>query len=242
MRALPLGAQDASEFPHAINLPTADHLEGWDIGFLLTHRFVLPAKGHSKDLYGLDEHANAGFGLDFGIQAIPGLDAQIYRTADMKTLSLALQERVVATDHWRVAVRVARYDETVEGGRQGGLLQVPVDWQVNADWTFSVVPTYLTRTATAEKVATAGFGVRWMPGARHGVLAEYYPRPSQVSEAFEQGWSLGYQYRTRGHRFTLVATNIPAAADHQVLGGDYSGLGPRPSQYWSLAFNIVRIF
>ncbi|HJV23770.1 MAG TPA: DUF5777 family beta-barrel protein, partial [Holophagaceae bacterium] len=204
--------------------------------------FVLPAKGNGKDLYGVDEHANAGFGFDFGIKAVPGLDAQIYRTADLKTLTLSLQQRVLTTDHWRVAVRVGRYDETVEGGRQGGVLQIPVDWQINGDWALSLVPTYLTRTATAEKVVTAGLGVRWTPSERHGVLAEYYPRPSKVADVFEQGWALGYQYRTRGHRFTLVATNVPGSTDHQVLGGDYSGLGPRPSQYWSLAFNIVRIF
>lgn len=237
-----LGAQEASELPHAINLPTAEHLADWDIGFLLTHRFVVPAKGNSKDLYGLDEHANAGFGFQFGIQAIPGLNAQIYRTSDRKTLMLSLQERVLAMDHWRVAVRAGRFDETVEGGLQGGFLQVPVDWLCSEALTLSLVPTYLTRTATAERVLTAGLGLRWAATEHQGLLAEFYPRPSKVPEDFEQGWALGYQYRTRGHRFTLLATNVPGATPHQVLGGDYGGFGPRPSQYWSLAFNIVRLF
>lgn len=239
---LPMAAQEASDLPLGINLPTADHLADWDIGLRFTHRFLEPAKGNSKDLYGLDEHAASAFGFDFGIKTIPGLNAQIYRTADQKTLTLALQEQVLATAHWRVALRVERYDETVKGGRLGGVFQAPIDWQPLESLTFTAVPTYLSRTATARNVVTTGLGVRWMVVEHQGILAEYYPRPSKVYAGFEQGWALGYQYRTKGHRFTIIATNELGTTAHQVLGGDYEGFGPRPSSSWALGFNLIRMF
>lgn len=239
---LPMAAQEASEVPLAINLPTADHLANWDISLLFTHRFLEPVRGASKDLYGVDEHATVGFGFDFGIKPVPGLNAEIYRTADEKTVTLALQEQVVASTRWRVAVRAERYDETYPGGPQGGVFQAPVDWQPVDTLTLSAVPTYLSRTATAQHVVTTGFGARWMVAEHQGILAEYYPRPSKVYNGFEQGWSLAYQYRTQGHRFTIIATTIPGTTAHQVLGGDYEGYGPRSSNYWSLGFNLVRIF
>lgn len=238
----PLAAQEASELPLLLDLPTADHLAEWDIGLRFTHRFQEQAKGNSKDFYGLDNGAYTGVGLDFGIKAIPGLNAQIYRTSDQKTLTLALQEQLVSTDHWRVAFRAERYDETVKGGRVGTTLQAPVDWQPWEPLTITVVPTYLSHTATAEGVVTAGLGIHWAITESQGLIGEFYPRPSKVDASFERGWSFGYQYRTRGHRFSVLATNELGTTANQVLGGDYQGFGPRPSGAWALGFNVVRIF
>ncbi|HTL99315.1 MAG TPA: DUF5777 family beta-barrel protein [Holophagaceae bacterium] len=239
---LPLAAQEASDAPLALNLPTADHLADWDIGLRFTHRFQEQAKSGSKDLYGLDNGAFTGFGFDFGIKAVPGLNAEIYRTSDQKTLTLALQEQVAATDHWRVALRAERYDETVKGGLVGGAFQVPVDWQPTEAFTVTLVPTFLSKTATARNVATAGLGFHWAFTEHQGVLAEFYPRPSKVANAYEQGWALGYQYRTAGHRFSLLASNELGTTAHQVLGGDYETFGPRRSGDWVLGFNLVRLF
>lgn len=57
-----LAAQDA-DVPLALNLPTADRLQNWDMAFRFTHRFLEPARGASKDLYGLDGGNVAGLGL-----------------------------------------------------------------------------------------------------------------------------------------------------------------------------------
>ena len=239
---LPLAAQEASDVPLALNLPTAEHLADWDIGLRFTHRFQEQARSGSKDLYGLDNGAYTGFGFDFGIKAIPGLNASIYRTSDQKTFTLALQEQVVAQGPWRFALRAERYDETVKGGLVGGAFQAPLDWQPVDALTFTLVPTFLSRTATARSVATAGLGVHWAITEHQGLLAEYYPRPAKVAATFERGWAFGYQYRTHGHRFSLLASNELGTTAHQVLGGDWEGYGPRPSGDWVLGFNLVRLF
>jgi hypothetical protein len=244
-----LAAQD-SEVPLALNLPTAQMLQDWQPAIRFTHRFTEPVRDHSKDLYGLDGGNYAGFGLDLGIKAVPGLNAQIYRTADNKTLVFALQEQIVSKEHLRLSARVERFDETVKRitlpsgtlGISGAALQMPVQALWGA-FTFSLVPTWLSRTSTRDRgLATLGVGAGWSFTEGQSLLGEIYPRPSRLDSAtYEQGYALGYRFATKGHRFTLLATNTPGTTTHQVLGGDYTG-GPRPSSQWSLGFNLVRMF
>lgn len=244
-----LRAQDP-DLPLALNLPTADHLPGWHPGIRFTHRFTEPAKGNSKDFYGLDGGNFAGLGLDLGIAAVPGLNAQIYRTSDGKTVILALQERLLDRPRFRLAMRAERFDETIQrtpyaygtAGITGVALQVPAEW-VAGSFSLSLVPTWLSRTTLHDRALfTAGAGLRWRFSESQSVLAEVYPRPSRLDRAaYEQGYALGYRYQTRGHRFTLLATNVQGSTAHQVLGGDYAG-GPRPPGRWALGFNLVRIF
>ena len=237
-----------SELPLGLNLPTADHLQGWQPAIRFTHRFTEAAQNHSKDLYGLDGGNFAGLGLDLGIAAVPGLNAQFYRTADGKTVVLALQEQLVDAPHLRVALRGERFDETVQRaiysygtvGLTGAAFQLPTECLVGPI-TFSLVPTWLSRTTTRDKARfTAGAGLRWRIVEGQSILAEYYPHPSDATQ-FEQGFALGYRFQTKGHRFTLLATNIQGTTAHQVLGGDYAG-GPRTPGQWALGFNLVRMF
>jgi hypothetical protein len=244
-----LAAQD-SEVPLALNLPTAQMLRDWQPAIRFTHRFTESARDHSKDLYGLDGGNYAGFGLDLGIKAVPGLNAQIYRTADNKTLVLALQEQILNQDHVRLSARVERFDETVKRitlpsgtlGISGVAVQVPVQALWGA-FTVSLVPTWLSRTSTQDRrLATIGLGAGWSFLEGQSLLGEIYPRPSRLDSAtYEQGYALGYRFATKGHRFTLLATNTPGTTTHQVLGGDYTG-GPRSASRWSLGFNLVRMF
>lgn len=231
-----------SEVPLALNLPTADHLADWDIGLRFTHRFQEPANSGSHELFGLDGGAYSAFGFDFGIKAVPGLNAGIYRTADQKTLTFALQEQLWDNAQWRGAFRVERYDEVVPGGTSGVALQLPLEWRPWAPLTLEAVPTWLSRTPTEKGVANVGLGLRWDLAEHHGVYAEYYPRPSKIPDSFHRGCALGYVFRTYRHRFTILATNEPGTTAHQVLGGDYDGSGPVRLHDWALGFNLVRIF
>lgn len=244
-----LGAQD-SEVPLGLNLPTTERLENWDMGLRFTHRFLEPARGAGKDLYGLDGGNVAGLGLDFGIKPVPGLNAQIYRTSDDKTLVLALQQRILSARMLRLSLRVERFDEGIPRTRlplgtvgiAGTAVQVPTEVQAGS-WTLLLVPSWLSRTSTAEAgLFTLGGGLRWQVADKHALLAEYYPRPSRLDPArYEPGSALGYRFSTRGHRFTVMATSTTGTTTHQVLGGDYGG-GPRSVNHWTLAFNLVRIF
>lgn len=239
-----------SELPLGLNLPTADHLQGWQPAIRFTHRFAEPARGNSKDFYGLDGGNFAGLGFDLGIAAIPGLNAQVYRTSDGKTVILALQERLLDRPHIRMAVRGERFDETIQRatyafgtvGITGATLQLPSEFLMGPV-TFSLVPTWLSRTTTQDRALfTAGAGLRWRIVEGQSILAEYYPRPARLDSAtFEQGFAFGYRFQTKGHRFTLLATNVQGTTAHQVLGGDYAG-GPRSPSRWALGFNLVRVF
>lgn len=246
---LVLQAQE-SELPLGLNLPTAETLQGWQPAIRFTHRFTEAARNHSKDLYGLDGGNFPGFGLDLGVAALPGLNAQIYRTADNKTLVLALQQQLVNGPHLRLALRAERFDETVQRvtasygtvGLSGAAIQLPVEC-LAGPLAFSLVPTWLTRTTSRDQALfTAGAGIRWRVAEDQFLLAEVYPRPSRLNaDTYEQGFAFGYRYQSKGHRFTLLATNTPGTTAHQVLGGDYAG-GPRPAGQWALGFNLVRMF
>lgn len=244
-----LWGQD-SEVPLALNLPTADRLQGWQPAIRFTHRFTQPARGNAKDFYGLDGGNFAGLGFDLGIAAVPGLNAQVYRTSDGKTVVLALQEQLLDGPRFRLAARVERFDETLQRttytfgtvGLTGVAFQLPAEFAAGP-LTFSLVPTWLSRTTTRDRALfTAGAGLRWRVVEGQSLLAEYYPRPSRLDRAtYEAGFALGYRFQTRGHRFTLLATNVQGSSAHQVLSGDYAG-GPRPPGDWALGFNLVRIF
>lgn len=256
-----LHAQDASDLPLGVNLPTAQGLEMGDLGIRFTHRFAERARGNGYDAYGLDGYAFAGVGLDFSFKALKGWNLQLYRTADQRTFTVALQRQLFAGEAWRAAARLERYDEVVRDnpstaglreGKVGTTLLVPLE-VLAGPVTVSLVPAYLNRSATQpDPIVTAAAAVRWDLGDHHRLQGEYYPRPGKLSDtrvafnsttrALEPGWALGYTYRTRGHRFTAVATNVLGTTAHQVLSGDYNGIGPARSGDWVLGFNVVRIF
>lgn len=247
----------SSDVPLAINLPTADRMQFWDIGVVFTHRFVTPARGHGKDLYGLDGLAYAGFGFHFGIKPVKGLNVEVYRTADNKTWTFTLHQQVLDRSWIRMAARAQRFDESVTQqdtplgsvGISGAAFQLPTEFYLTDDLVVTLVPTWLSRSTTRDKsLFTAGAGLRYDATEKLRFLVEYYPRPSRLAQVrdaegrpLESGFAAGVSYKTFKHRFTLVGTNTTGTTPNQVLGGDYGG-GPRPKGDWSLAFNVARVF
>lgn len=241
---------EESEVPIAINLPTADRMQFWDIGLIFTHRFLSPVQGHGKDLYGLDGFTYAGFGFDFGFKPIKGMNFEIYRTADNKTFTVAIQQQFLNKDRIRMSARLERFDEVVtqvvtkDGtvGISGMAFQLPTEIFITDDFVLSLVPTYLSRTTTQEKsIFNYGVGLHYDFTSKFRVVVEYYPRPSQIAKTFETGFAVGFSYKTFKHRFTLIGTNSTGTTAHQVLGGDYGG-GPKPQSDWSIGFNVARVF
>jgi Membrane bound beta barrel domain (DUF5777) len=260
--ALSLMAQSSadpkSELPLALNLSTAEHLEGWDIGVRFTHRFDLASSTGGKEAYGLDGYAFAGVGLDFGIKPIKGLNVQIYRTADAKTFTLALHQQLYAGEYFRAAFRAERFDEVVKQfteplkkdtvGLVGSTFQAPIELVIPGGGVFSLVPSYQSTSTSyvargagnAKGIFNVGLGLRWTLYEKHAILAEYYPRPSKLDKSiYRPGWAWGYQYRTFKHRFAAIYTNVEGTTPHQVLNGDFAR-GPRRAG--SFGFNVVRVF
>lgn len=258
LAALPAMAQ-ASDLPVAINLPLAQGLEAGSFGLRITHRWIQPVRGGSKDAYGLDEHAHVGVGFDSHVPGVEGLNVQLFRSSDAKTVTLALQQRLWQGPAIKAALRVERFDQTVkdnpyttlEEGILGAVVQAPVEWQASERLLIFAVPTWISRSNwKREPVLTVGLGARWDLNPSHGFAVEFYPRPQAVADLrvgldqarLEPGWAVAYVHRTRGHRFTILGTNVPATTAHQVLSGDWGGTGPRPSGQWSLGFNLARLF
>jgi len=212
---------ESSEYPLAVNLPTAERMQYWDIGVVFTHRFIQPVKDHGKDVYGLDGYTYAGLGFTFGIKPVKGLNAFIYRTADNKTFSFGLQQQVLNGDRVRMAVRAERFDEVVKEtltplgkvGISGAALQVPTEIFITDDIIFSVVPTYVTKTTTSDTILAVppgqtpnttpnsggvfnvGVGLRVGITEKFSVVGEYYPRPSKFSKAAPGGITDGTTYQ-----------------------------------------------
>jgi hypothetical protein len=243
----------SSDYPLAINLPTSDQMQFWDIGVGFTHRFVTPVKDHGKDVYGVDGFAYAGFGVDFGFKPIKGLNVLLYRTADNKTFTFALQQQLLDKEVVRMSLRAERFDEVIPAAQSplgdvgilGGAVQLPTEFFLGDSFVASLVPTYLSRTTTQrEAVFNVGVGLRISFTEKFAFVGEYYPTPSKVktfNSDLKSGYSAGFTYKTFKHRFSLFSTNSTGTTANQVLSGDYGG-GPRPSAQWSLGFNVTRVF
>ena len=243
----------SSDYPLAINLPTSEQMQFWDIGLGFTHRFVAPAKDHGKDAYGLDGMAYAGIGFALGIKPIKGLNVLLYRTADNKTFTFGLQQQLLDRDWLRLSVRLERFDEVIPAvqtplgdvGITGTAFQAPAEFFLGDHFILTVVPTYLSRTTTQDQgVFTVGAGLRVLFGEKWALLGEFYPTPSKVKQpgvSLNAGFAAGVSYKTFKHRFTAVMTNATGTTANQVLSGDFGG-GPRPSAEWSFGFNVARVF
>ncbi|MBK9797607.1 MAG: hypothetical protein IPP58_14170 [Holophagaceae bacterium] len=208
---------ESSEYPLAINLPTAERMQYWDIGVVFTHRFEQAVKDNGKDAFGLDGFTWAGLGFTFGIKSVPGLNAFIYRTTDNKTFTFGLQEQVLNGERVRLAVRAERYDEVVRRtvtsagtvGISGLAIQVPTEIFITDDIIFSLVPSYITRTTTTDLILAVppgatpntkpntggvfnvGLGIRIGFTEKFSFMGEYYPRPSKFSKAMPLGTTDG---------------------------------------------------
>lgn len=243
----------SSDYPLSLNLPTSEQMQFWDIGVAFTHRFVTPAKDHGKDAYGMDGLAYAGLGFDFGFKPIKGLNVLLYRTADNKTFTFALQQQLMDKDWLRMSLRAERFDEVIpqksttfgDVGIVGGAVQLPAEFFLGDSFIVSLVPTYLSRTTTQrDAIFNVGAAVRVSFTEKFSFIAEFYPTPSKVKDLnpdVKSGYSAGFSYKTFKHRFSLFASNVVGTTANQVLSGDYGG-GPRPSDQWSFGFNVSRVF
>jgi len=154
-------------------------------------------------------------------------------------------------------------------GISGLAIQVPTEIFITDDIIFSVVPSYITKTTTTDTILpvppgqtpntkpntggvfNVGLGLRIGFTEKFSFVSEYYPRPSKFAKAapggitdgttYQNGFAVGFSYKTFKHRFTLAGSNASGTTANQVMSGDYGG-GPRLSGNWSLGFNVTRIF
>jgi hypothetical protein len=250
---LALPAQFA-QVPWALDLPMAQGLTPGNFGLRFTHRFAEPARANGKEALGFDGYAYTGLGLGWGVRGVPGLSLEVSRTSDEKTVEFAVRQQVLSGDTFRAALRAERFDATIKGGAVGSALQAPVEWEPRVGLVLSAVPTLLSRTFYhRDPLFNVGLGARWRVADSQDLTAEYIPVPRALASirvpdtfggtrSLQPGWAFGYSYSTFGHRFSVMATNVPGTSMNQVLGGDGGGLGPNHAGNWGLGFNVIRIF
>ncbi len=227
-RLLPLGlallasaglTAQSSDYPLALNLPTAERMQYWDIGVAFTHRFVTPVKDHGKDLYGVDGYAYPAFGFAFGIKPVKGLNVLLYRTPDNKTFTIGLQQQLADAEYVRMALRAERFDEVVphqtttlgEVGLVGAAVQLPTEFFLG-DLIVTLVPAYISATSTRaldlstnpatflpedrrkKGIFNVGVGLRYGFTEKFSLMAEYYPKPSRLPKDHVAGTLNGEDY------------------------------------------------
>lgn len=248
------------EIPLNLNLPTTSYLrEGW--GVIFTHRFTESVRGNSQNLFGLDGYAYSGIGFWGSVTGIPELNYGIYRTSDQKTIVVSVQGVLYSEKALRSSLRVEHFNEKVKEntstinvyeGISGVTYQLPTEY-FSGPWTIGITPTFITQTSTGRSVFNVPLAMKYQISNKQSLIVEFYPVPSSLRNyqvpvsilarrSLRVGFSLGYQFQTFGHRFTLIGTNTQGTTAHQVIPGDYQGIGARASGDWGLAFNIVRLF
>ncbi len=253
-----LGAQQ--QVPLGLNLPTTSYIEdSW--GVIFTHRFAESTSGNGKNLFGLDGYAYSGFGFWGSVPSIPELNYGIYRTSDQKTMVYSIQGVLYSEKALRSSARIEYFTEgvkdntstqTIDEGISGSVYQIPTEF-FSGVWTFGIVPTYITKTSTSNSIFNISMSLKYQLSNLHSFIVEYYPISSSVkkysvplsssmSRSLRPGFAFGYRFETFGHRFTLIGTNVQGTTAHQVVPGDYQGVGAKANSDWGLAFNIVRIF
>lgn len=251
------GQQD---IPLSLNLPTTQYVKSnWAI--LFTHRFADPVIGNSKNLFGLDGYASSGFGFWGSPTNIPELNFGIYRTSDQKTIVLTAQGVLYSEMALRSSLRFEYFKEgarensstiNIHEGISGWIYQLPIEY-LSGSWTLGFVPTYITQTSTGQSIFNIPLSLKYKLPNNQGFIIEFYPIPNSlrdyrvptstsIERSLRSGFAFGYEFRSYGHRFTLFGTNTPGTTAHQVISGNFLGVGARVSNDWGLAFNIVRLF
>jgi hypothetical protein len=230
------------------NLPTPDTLGRNTLEFRIDHRFKPSAPdAGGAGLYGLDGGAWISFGLAYGLA---------------ETLDVGLRRTNLQTDYeayakwspWRQGVRGAPLSLGLRvagsSARDAGIAnrnrwaaQAILARRFGRHVSAVLVPTYVTRTNSADAAddsgtGAVGVGVEIHLSPRFALTGELVTQTSGVKAPFKTG-ALGFSIATSRHVFHLVVTNVEGAhTDLYAPGGD---LDPGDGDF-RLGFNVSRTY
>lgn len=254
--ALPLAAQEDAVVADAdqavqrdplgsrlIDLPTAYPVRSHTLELMFTHRFQQAVQdGDSHNLWGLDNGADIGLGLAWGIT--PRLDVALLRSSFQEDYELSGKGLVIEQTQ-RVPLSVAVRAGVDHLGRVGAVdptrpfAQLVLSRRFAPGFNLLLVPSW---TRDTEKLRNAfNVPVGLTVGLPHGCLleAEVIPKNHNLDGSLT-AWHLALSKHVGGHIFQLVVGNSRAVTVDQYLGGDFAG-GFKTRDV-RLGFNLIRDF
>ena len=232
------------------NLATTETLQGGNWLFEISHRFQTPISSGSSELWGIDGPAWIRLGLSWA--PADRLLFGVIRTNNEDNLELNGRFRFLEADFGGTPLHLAlvsggawNTDPVLTAGAEDNEFQYYAQLVANtivADRVaLGVSPTYLRnpriRDVDPANTFSVGLYGQWYFAQSLSVLAEWIV--SEEIEDFEHDiGTLGFEFRTRGHHFKLVATNQPALNPTQHLAGSPN---PFDLDEMRFGFNITRL-
>lgn len=237
---------------HAVNLPTAETLQGGEWLFEISHRF-LPAVSDGVDaLWGFDGGVRNRIGLAYA--ATDRIMLGVLRTNWDDNLELDAKVRVAEGQGdgfaWMVGAMGGiawntQGPATADDNEMQAYGQLIANALIGSKLAVGVVPSLLhnpdIRAADTESVFAVGLNAQLYLSSQASLLAEWVisPEPSRVdAEQDHDGVAFGVELETGGHFFKVILTNQTLVNPTQVLGG---ATVPFEPDEWRVGFNITRI-
>ena len=230
------------------NLPTPDTLGRRTMEFRIDHRFKPSAPdAGGQGLYGMDGGAWISFGLAYGLGE--SLDVGLRRT-NLQTD----YEAYAKWSPWRQGVKGAPLSlgllvaatsarDPAIANRNRWAAQAILARRFGSHLSAMLVPTYVTRTNSADPAdrsgtGALGVGLEARLSPRFALTGELVTQTSGVKAPFKTG-AVGFSIITSRHVFHLTATNVEGThTDLYAPGGD---LDPGDGDF-RIGFNISRTY
>lgn len=227
-----------------INGATPYTLGSHRLEVLFTHRFQQPVNdgGNSHNLWGLDNGADVGIGLGWGLTS--RLDLTVYRDSFQEDFELAGKllvfeqaPRIPLTVAVRAGADLLRRPGVEDPDRP--FVQLLLARKLARGVNLLVSPSWVRDTPQLRNAFNVPLGLTFpLPGDQL-LEIEYIPANRDLKDSLD-AWHVALSKKVGGHIFEIVAGNSRATTVDQMLGGDSAaGFKQRDVR---LGFNIVRDF
>jgi hypothetical protein len=216
-----------------------------EIELQFTHRFQQPVNegGTSHNLWGLDNGADVGLGVEWG--PISHLDLSLYRDSFQEDFELAgkylvfeQSSRLPLTLAVRAGADLLRRPDVADPDRP--FVQILLARQIVRGVNLFVSPSWVRDTPALRNAFNVPLGLTIpLPGDGNLIEVEYIPADRDLKGSLD-AWHVAVSKALGGHIFEIVLGNSRATTVDQMLGGDSAaGFQKRDVR---LGFNIIRDF
>jgi hypothetical protein len=212
---------------------------------LFSHRFQQAANegGSSHNLWGLDNGADVGLGLGWGVTS--RLDLTVYRDSFQEDFELAAKylvceqtRRLPLTFAVRAGADLLRRPGVADPHRP--FVQLLLARQLAPGIDLLISPAWVSDTPGLKNAFNVPLGLTFpLPGDQLLLALEYIPANRDLKTS-RDAWHVALHKAVGGHVFEVVVGDSRASTVDQMLGGDSAaGFNTRDVR---LGFNIIRDF